>query len=199
MRAELAGDTDAGAEVFSYLERHGISREEAVIPRNRREDLGGDQQRLVLASFPDEAAADKAAASLKSWEKSGDDLKVDGIGVLVADENGMVEEHKLGRTAGKKGMGIGVALGLVAAIPTAGLSLVAGAVGGAVGGGIIGHFFHKGLALSDEQAAHIAEELDAGGAIVGALTWDFQTKVVADKLVELGGTARSIDVAPVAA
>lgn len=33
----------------------------------------------------------------------------------------------------------------------------------------------------------------------GPLTWDFQTKVVADKLVELGGTARSIDVAPVAA
>jgi hypothetical protein len=42
---------------------------------------------------------------------------------LVKDENGEIKEHKLGRRAGKKGMGIGVALGVVAAIPTGGLSL----------------------------------------------------------------------------
>ena len=42
-------------------------------------------------------------------------MKVDGIGVLVNDDDGTVKEPKLG----KRGIGIGVALGLVGAIPTA--------------------------------------------------------------------------------
>ena len=50
-------------------------------------------------------------------------MKVDGIGVLVKDSDGKIKEHKLGKQAGKKGMGIGVALGVIAAIPTGGLSL----------------------------------------------------------------------------
>ena len=38
-----------------------VLREEAVKRRNQREDVDGDQQHLVLAAFPDEAAADRAA------------------------------------------------------------------------------------------------------------------------------------------
>ena len=47
-------------------------------------------------------------------------------------------------------MGIGVALGVVAAIPTGGLSLAGGVLGGAAGGGVIGEFFHKGLKMTDD-------------------------------------------------
>jgi hypothetical protein len=77
-------------------------------------------------------------------------------------------------------MGIGVALGLVGAIPTAGYSPVGGILG--AGGTAIGQFFHKGLQMTDEDAVRIGRELDADHAAVGVLTWDSETKAVADKL-----------------
>ena len=123
------------------------------------------------------------------------DMKVDGIGVLVKDKDGKVKQHKLGKQAGKKGMGVGIALGLVAAIPSGGLSLVGGVLGGAAGGGVIGEFIHKGLKMTDDDAARISRELDAGHAAVGVLAWDSETKAVTDKLKELGGTPQTHEVA----
>jgi uncharacterized membrane protein len=161
--------------------------------------VGGDKQHLVLAFFDIEAAADQAAEALKNWEKATEYMKVDAIGVVAKDENGKVKEHKLGKRAGKKGMGIGVALGVIAAIPTGGLSLIGSAAGGAVGGGVIGEFFHKGLKMTDEDVARIGRELDAGHAAVGVLTWDFETEAVAEKLKELGGTPETHEVAKVIA
>jgi uncharacterized membrane protein len=199
LKSELDGHSDGAEKVFAYLERHGISRKEAVIPRKDKEDHGGDTQHLVLAFFPSEDLADEAAMVLKNWENATEYMKADGVGVLVKDKDGKVKEHKLGRRAGKKGMGIGVALGVVAAIPTGGLSLVAGAASGVAGGGIIGEFFHKGLKMTDEDVARIGRELDAGHAAVGVLTWDFETKAVTEKLTELGGTPQTHEVDKVAA
>jgi uncharacterized membrane protein len=119
----------------------------------------------------------------------------DAIGVLVKDDDGKVKEHKLGKRAGKRGMGIGVALGLIAAIPSGGLSLAGGVLGGAAGGGVIGKFFHKGLKMTDEDAARIGRELDAGHAAVGVLTWDFETQAVSQELKGLGGTPQTHEVA----
>jgi hypothetical protein len=99
-------------------------------------------------------AADQAAKALKDWEKATEYMKVDGIGVLVNDDDGKVKEPKLGKRAGKRGMGIGVALGLVGAIPTAGYSPVGGILG--AGGTAIGQFFHKGLKMTGEDAARTA-------------------------------------------
>lgn len=70
LKSEMDGKSDGGEKVFAYLERHGISREEAVTPRERREDVGGDKQHLLLAFFDSEAAADQAAQALKNWEKA---------------------------------------------------------------------------------------------------------------------------------
>jgi uncharacterized membrane protein len=180
-------------KIFVYLDRHGITRQEAVTPRKDR-DLGGDTQQLVLAFFPGEDAADEAAMAVKQSEKATEYMKLDAVGVLVKDNEGKVKEHKLGRRAGKRGMGVGVALGLVAAIPTGGLSLVGGVLGGGAGGGVIGEFFHKGLRVSDEDAARIDRELDAGHAAVGVLAWDFETEAIANKLKELGGTPQTHEV-----
>jgi uncharacterized membrane protein len=199
LKSELDGKSDGAEKVFAYCERYGITRADAVIPREDREDLGGDKQQLVLAFFDTEDAADQAADELRDWEKATEYMKVDAIGVLVKDDDGKVKEHKLGKRAGKRGMGIGVALGLIAAIPSGGLSLAAGAAGGVVGGGVIGSFFHKGLKMTDEDAARIGRELDAGHAAVGVITWDFETKAVADKLTELGGTPETHEVAKVTA
>jgi uncharacterized membrane protein len=168
----LDGKPNGAEGVFAYCERKGITREEAATPRKDRESSGGDAQQLVLAFFDSEEAADQAAKALKDWEKASEYMKVDAIGVLVKDENGEIKGHKLGKRAGKRGMGIGVALGVVAAIPTGGLSLAGGVLGGAGGGGVIGQFFHKGLKMTDEDAARIGRELDAGHAAVGVLAWD---------------------------
>jgi uncharacterized membrane protein len=199
LKSEMDGNSDGAEKVFAYLERHGISREEAVIPRKDKEDYGGDTQHLVLAFFPSEDLADEAAMVVKDSENATEYMKVDGVGVLVKDKDGKVKEHKLGKRAGKKGMGIGVALGVIAGIPTGGLSLVAGAAAGVAGGGIIGEFFHKGLKMTDEDVARIGRELDAGHAAVGVLAWEFETKAVTDKLKELGGTPQTHEVAEVAA
>lgn len=195
MQSELDGKSDGGEKIFAYLERHGITREQAVTPRKDREDAGGETQQLMLAFFASEDAADEAAKALKQWEKATEYMKLDAVGVLVEDDDGNVKEHKLGRRAGKRGMGVGVALGVVAAIPTGGLSLVGGVLGGGAGGGVIGEFFQKGLKMSDEDAARVDQELDAGHAAVGVLAWDSETEAVADKLKELGGTPQSHEVA----
>ncbi|MFD4913078.1 DUF1269 domain-containing protein [Streptomyces virginiae] len=196
-KSELDGNSDGGAKIFAFLERHGISREQAVTPRKFREDVGGDKQLLVLAFFPDEDSADQAAQALRDWEKATEYMKVDAIGVLVKDEQGQVKEHKLGRRAGKRGLGIGVVLGVIAAIPTGGLSLLGGAAASGVGGAVIGEFFHKGLKMTDEDVAHVGRELDEGHAAVGVLTWDFETEAVTAKLKESGGTPHTLQVAEV--
>jgi uncharacterized membrane protein len=189
-----------GAEqVFAYLERNGISREDAVTPRKVREESGGEKQQLVLAFFDTEDAADQAAEALKAWEKASEYMKVDAIGVLVKDDNGQVKEHKLGKRAGKRGMGIGVALGVVAAIPTGGLSLAGGVLGGTAGGAAIGEFFHKGLKMTDEDTARIAHELDVGHAAVGVLSWDFDAEAVSKKLNDLGGIPETHEVSKLTA
>jgi uncharacterized membrane protein len=198
LKSELDGKPDGAEKVFAYLERHGISREDAVTPRKRREDVGGDKQELVLSFFDSEDAADEAAKALKQWEKASEYMKVDAIGVLAKDNDGNVKQHKLGKQAGKRGMGVGVALGVIAAIPTGGLSLVGGVLGGGAGGGVIGEFFHKGLKMTDEDAARIGRELDTGHAAVGVLTWDFETEAVADKLKDLGGAPQTHEVAELA-
>ncbi len=117
----------------------------------------------------------------------------------MLDKHGKIKEHKLGKRAGKRGMGIGVALGVVAAIPTGGLSLVGGAAAGVAGGGLIGEFFHKGLKMTNEEAARIGRELNNGRAAVGVLTWDYETEDVTAKLKELGGTPQTHEVTDVPA
>ena len=192
MKSELDGNSDGAAKVFEYLEKYGISRAEAVTPRKRMADLGGDKQQLVLATFSNESQADQAAKLMRNWEKASDHMKVDGIGVLAKDKHGNIKQHKLGKQAGIKGMGVGVALGLLAAILTGGLSVAGGAAGGAIGGGTIGRFFHKGLKLTDEFVARLEDELDAGQATVGVLAWDSEAKTVEDKLENLGAMRHTI-------
>ena len=69
---------------------------------------------VVISVFPDEIAADDAVAALKDWDKADDDIKLNAIGILVADENGKVKAHKLGRRSVGKGAGIGLLLAAIA-------------------------------------------------------------------------------------
>jgi hypothetical protein len=141
---------------------------------------------VVLGIFADEAAADAAVESLKTWDKATEEIKLGAIGVLVTDATGQLKEHKLGARSGKKGAGIGLVLAVIAP-PT----LLAGLV---VGGGL-GHFHHKGLSLTPEDRERIGAELAGGKAAVGVLTTgDEDAGMVSGKLAELGGTVEAHEV-----
>ena len=55
---------------------------------------------VVLGIFADEAAADAAVESLKSWDQATEDIKLGAIGVLVLDDDGLIKERKLGQRSG---------------------------------------------------------------------------------------------------
>jgi uncharacterized membrane protein len=157
--------------------------------------MGSAENVLVLALFDSEVAADEAVAALKAWDKANEQVKLGGIGVLVKDASGKIKEHKIGPTQGRKGVGIGVVLGVVAAIPTGGLSLLPGVVGGAIAGGIVGSAFHQGFQnLSKADAERISTELDAGHAAVGVLTRPDQADEVLAKLAQYGGKTETHEV-----
>jgi hypothetical protein len=87
---------------------------------------------LVLAVYPDEATADRAAEGLMK-SNMGRDLPV---GVLVLDEKGKLKEDKFGARSSHKGAAIGGVLSLLGPV---GLGV------GALLGGAAGALHHKNL------------------------------------------------------
>ena len=138
-------------------------------------------QQVILGIFADEAAADAAVAALKTWDQESIDIKLDSIGVLVADDKGQIKEHKLGQRSTGKGAGIGLVLAVIAP-PTL--------LAGVIGGGIAGHFHHKGLGLSQADRDRISADLAAGKAAVGVLAQVVDAVPIEAKLRSLGGTVQ---------
>jgi hypothetical protein len=131
-------------------------------------------RRVVLAIFPDEAAADAAAASLvSSGAASGD-----AVGVLALDEHGEVKTDKVGSHSAGKGAGIGLVLGVLGPV---------GLVAATVGGGLLGLLHHKGLGLNGDDHDRIAEELKGGKAAVGVLAGTDEALAIEAELEALGG------------
>ncbi len=137
----------------------------------------GNKQ-VVLAIFPDEAAADTAAQSLKDWDKLDDEVKLNAIGILVLDESGKIKTQKIGRRSWGKGAGIGVVLAALTP-PTL--------IAGALAGGVLGTLHHKGLGIDSAERDQISGALENGQAAVGVLVADTEAPAVSDKLTELGG------------
>ena len=151
--------------------------------------------RLVLSFFETEGAADGAAGALRAWAKRNRRVQLDAVGVLVKDENGEVKTHKLGPSEGRMGIGVGTALGIVAAVVSGGITLVEGVVVGGAGGGLVGSLIHRGIGLSDEDSKRIASRLDAGHAAVGVLVPGNQAAAISDELEALGGECEVHEVA----
>jgi hypothetical protein len=96
-------------------------------------------RQLVLAVFPDELAADSAAAALKD---SGIAHR-DAIGILVLDADGKLKQDKVGAHSTGKGAAIGGVIGV----------FTAAFLGPAVLGGMaVGALHHKNLGLSDADS-----------------------------------------------
>ena len=106
-------------------------------------------RQLVLAVFPDEAAADSAAVALKdSGIADGD-----AIGILALDADGKLKQDKVGAHSTGKGAAIG---GVIAVFSTA-------LLGPAVLSGVaVGALHHKNLGLSDADKARLTVELHRG-------------------------------------
>jgi uncharacterized membrane protein len=144
------------------------------------------KKQLVLAFFPDETAADTAVTEIKQWDKASKEIKLGAIAILVKDDNGKVKTQKLGARHTKTG----VLGGVLAAILSGGVTLLAGVVVGGVTGG----FFRKGLGLSKEDLERIGGELDNGRAAVCILAAHDEAEAVSAKLTELGGEAETHEV-----
>lgn len=147
-------------------------------------------QHLMLAIFPSEAEADTAAMSLKTWDKANDDIKLGAIGVLTKDEKGKIKKHKLGQRSTKKGVGVGVLLGIIAAVMP-GVTLLGGVVFGSALGGVVGSFVHKGLGMSSEDLKALGAKLNDGSAAVGVVVDDVEAQAVKDELARLGGAVQA--------
>jgi hypothetical protein len=132
------------------------------------------KKRVVIAIFPDEAAADAGVDSLKDSGLAGDDA----IGVLALDESGKVRTEKVGSHSAGKGAGIGLLLALLGPV---------GIVGGTVGGSLLGLLHHKGLGLSESDRDRIAGEIWDGKAAVGVLTDEANAEMIGTHLASVGG------------
>jgi hypothetical protein len=134
---------------------------------------------LVLAVFPDELAADSAAAALKdSGIADGD-----AIGILALDSDGKLKQDKVGSRSSHKGAAIGGVIG-VFSVAFLGPAVVAGAA--------VGALHHKNLGLSDADKARLTVELSGTGkAAVGVMAESDTAPAISDRLTQLGGTSES--------
>ncbi len=144
-------------------------------------------KQVVLAIFPDEAAADAAVESLNGWAKDNHE-KLDAIGVLCLDDQGKVMDHKLGKRTVGKGAGIGLVLAL--ATPVGAAAVLAG--------GVIGAAHHKSLGLTDDNRQQLEADLKDGKAAVGVLVEPHEADVLYAQLTALGGTVKLLPVSDAA-
>ena len=132
-------------------------------------------RQLVLAVFPNEAAADTAAVALKDSDLADGDA----IGILALDDDGKLKQDKVGAHSTGKGAAIG---GVIAVFSTA-------LLGPAVLTGVaVGALHHKNLGLSDADKARLTVELNAGKAAVGVMAKVDTAPAISDRLAQLGGT-----------
>jgi uncharacterized membrane protein len=135
-------------------------------------------RQLVLAFFPDEHAADSAAAALKD---SGI-AHPDAIGILALDSHGKLKQDKMGARSTGKGAAIG---GVIGVFTTAFL-------GPAVLAGVaVGALHHKNVGLSDADKARLTVELNAGKAAVAVMAHSDTAPAISDELTQLGGASES--------
>lgn len=150
---------------------------------------------VVFAFFRNEEAADQAARELEAWARRTRHIDLDAVGILARDDHGAVKRQKLGPRAGRCGAGIGLVLGLIAAVPSGEPALAHARAGRTGGRGLLESLVHRGLGLSPGETAWIAGELDAGRAAVGVLAASDEAGLVAEKLARLGGETKVHEVA----
>ena len=123
----------------------------------------------MLAFFDTVARAGGAAAFVREWGRTDPAIEVGAVAVLVKDWEGALKTRKVGTRQTKLGAEIGVALGVLAAMASGGMTLLKGVAVGGLGGSVVGFLFHKGLAMSKVETDRIAWRLYDDRAAVGVV------------------------------
>jgi hypothetical protein len=148
---------------------------------------------IIVATFENESAADKAIKALKGWDKASDEIKLGAIGKIY--KKGDKVKTSLERKTGK-GAKVGAALGITAAVLSGGVTLVGGVVTGGALGGVAGSFFKKSLHLTPNEVQAIGAELDAGRVAVVVACDEPEAGPTSAQLTSSGGTAKTYMVPP---
>ena len=150
---------------------------------------------LIVASFPDEKAADGALKELKQAKKEKL-IKIENAAVIRKEQKGKLHIKETADLGGGKGAAIGgvagAAIGLIA-----GPALVVPVVVGALVGGLTAKA--KDMGFSDERLKTVGEGLTPGSSAIIAVvehTWVEQVeKELADEGADLLAAEFSADIA----
>jgi uncharacterized membrane protein len=157
--------------------------------------VSNSPEHAVIAVFDDIAQAEQAAHDIMSWDKSNEDIKLGAIGLLTREVGdwgqGQIKTRNFSSRNTGKGAKVGMALGVLAAVFSGGLTLIPGAIAGAVAGGAVGSLSRKGLGVSDEELQQLAEELEGGRAALLVMCDEAEVKATTDYLVASGGKPQS--------
>ncbi len=142
-------------------------------------------KQLVFGIFANQEAAEAAVGELQGGIAAYSDIELGPIGVLIVDDQGELQEHKMGKRSGGKGATIGLALAAVTPI---------GLLAGVIGGAALGHFRQAGPALSAENRDRLTAELSGGKAALGAIVASEKVALLTQILADLGGAPQAHEV-----
>ena len=153
--------------------------------------MANKNRNLIIAYFPSADEAQKAADSLRSWDKATDDVKLGGIGIITEDEEGNLKTRKVGARASGTGAKWGTILGAAAGILSGGITLIGGAVVGLAAGSLAGALFHKHIGMEDDDKERLLQHLKDGGAALAVMADDEEVNPTKAELARLEGDVES--------
>jgi hypothetical protein len=148
-------------------------------------------EHAVIATFDSSAQAEQAANDLMDWEKTNTDINLGTVGVVTKDAKGGIKTRSYGTRNTGKGAKVGLAVGVLAAVVSGGLTLIPTAIGGALAGGAAGTLSRKGLGLTDAEKEQLNSDLDRGCAAIVVMCNDSEVKAITDYLAREGGRTLS--------
>ena len=152
--------------------------------------MANENDRLVIAYFPNKGAAEATAEDLKDWDDANDEIKLGAIAVLTLNpDNGQIEADEIGERSTKSGALWGTVLGGVVGLLTGGIGLIPALLVGAGGGALLGSLNHKSVGISDEERNDIANHLRDGAVALAVMADEFEVDATLKKMDELGGRA----------
>jgi uncharacterized membrane protein/predicted flap endonuclease-1-like 5' DNA nuclease len=154
--------------------------------------MANENNRLVVAYFPNVGSAEATAGDLKDWDKADADIKLGAIAILTLNPNtGEIQADEIGERSTKSGALWGTAIGAAVGLLTGGIGLIPGLILGAGGGAAIGALNHKSVGITDEERGSIVNRLRDGLVALAVMADDFEVDATLNKMVELGGRAES--------
>ncbi len=156
--------------------------------------MANKNKNLIIAYFPSREKAEQAAEDLKHWDKQHLNLKLGGMGIMTAGEDGKLKTHKVGARAEGTGAKWGLIVGAATGILSGGITLIGGAIAGLAAGTVAGALFHKRIGMTDEDKDRLVNHLKDGGAALAVMADDDEVEPTKFQLSSQGGQVQSYNV-----